>query len=239
MRCTRSRAALARVAVRGAGVAALLLAASLAVVGSRSGDPSTGATVSSGVAERDSYAERRDAALSRDAERTPLAQTRPELAQELGRERNRAAELIKARAVARSRELAANTWVTPLTSYRLTGQFGASSSLWSSSHTGLDFAAASGTPIRSVSRGVVTESGMAGAYGLRTVIVASDGTVIWYCHQQSTLVAPGTSVAAGDQIGEVGATGNVTGSHLHLEVRPNGAAPVDPSTALRERGAAV
>lgn len=127
-------------------------------------------------------------------------------------------------------------WVLPVSGYHLTGTFGASSALWSSTHTGLDFATAVGTPIVSVTDGVVTEVGYDGAYGNKTVVRAEDGTEFWYCHQDSQQVAVGQEVSAGEVIGEVGATGNVTGAHLHLEVRPSPDVPVDPFTALTEHG---
>ncbi len=57
--------------------------------------------------------------------------------------------------------------------------------LWSSNHTGLDFAAPSGTPIVAVANGMITETGYAGAYGNKTVETLEDGTEIWYCHQSA------------------------------------------------------
>ncbi|MGH3358613.1 MAG: M23 family metallopeptidase, partial [Nocardioidaceae bacterium] len=63
-----------------------------------------------------------------------------------------------------------------------------------------------------------------------------DGTEIWYCHQNAFAVSEGQVVAPGETIGEVGSTGNVTGPHLHLEVRPGGGEPVDPYAALQEHG---
>ncbi len=126
----------------------------------------------------------------------------------------------------------------PVSGYHLTGTFGASSSLWSSTHTGLDFAAPTGTPIRSVAAGVVTESGWDGAYGNKTVVELPDGTQLWYCHQNTLTVGVGEQLAAGELLGYVGATGNVTGPHLHLEVRPTPDVPVDPYTALTEHGLA-
>jgi murein DD-endopeptidase MepM/ murein hydrolase activator NlpD len=108
--------------------------------------------------------------------------------------------------------------------------------MWARAHTGLDFAAPFGTPIRSVSRGVVLRVGWAGAYGYRTVVRQDDGARLWYCHQSTTSVRPGQRVSAGRVIGRVGATGNVTGPHLHLEVRLHGRGPVDPQLALRRHG---
>jgi murein DD-endopeptidase MepM/ murein hydrolase activator NlpD len=131
------------------------------------------------------------------------------------------------------------TWALPLSGYRLTGRFGDQSWLWSSGmHTGLDFAAPSGTPIRSIAAGVVREAGYVGSYGYRTIVSLPDGGEVWYCHQSSISVTPGQQVAAGQTIGTVGATGNSTGSHLHLEIRPYGEKgdPVDPYAVLASHG---
>ncbi len=124
----------------------------------------------------------------------------------------------------------------PVTGYHLTGRFGAASSLWSSTHTGLDFAAAEGAPIRTVTGGVVVSTGYDGAYGNKTVVRLSDGTVLWYAHQSSVAVSVGQHVAPGEVIGYVGSTGNVTGSHLHLEVRPGDGDPVDPAAWMADHG---
>ncbi|WP_220451191.1 M23 family metallopeptidase [Nocardioides dongkuii] len=128
-----------------------------------------------------------------------------------------------------------NTWVAPLAGYRLTATFG-EYGLWSSYHTGLDFAAPSGTPIVSIANGTVTEAGYDGAYGNKTVVTLEDGTEIWYCHQTAIEVSVGQQLRAGDRIGSVGSTGNVTGPHLHLEVRPGAGDPVDPYDALAVNG---
>jgi murein DD-endopeptidase MepM/ murein hydrolase activator NlpD len=126
-------------------------------------------------------------------------------------------------------------WVLPVTGYHLTGRFGDSSGLWSSTHTGLDFAAPEGTQIRSIAPGVVTETASDGAFGNKTVVRLDDGTVLWYCHQSRFGVGQGQRLAPGDLIGYVGSTGNVTGPHLHLEVHP-GHKPVDPEPWLAEHG---
>lgn len=127
-------------------------------------------------------------------------------------------------------------WVIPVTGYHLTARFGQSSGLWSTTHTGLDFAGPAGTTIVSVAAGTVTSTGYEGAYGNRTVITLRDGTEIWYCHQSSISAKVGDVVAPGQVIGYTGSTGNVTGPHLHLEVRPGGGDPIDPYTALVAHG---
>src|SRR5512139_1639334 len=67
------------------------------------------------------------------------------------------------------------TFRLPVAGYHLTGRFGDRSALWSSSvHTGLDFAAPSGTPIRSITAGRVVATGPDGSYGTRTVVRAGD-----------------------------------------------------------------
>src|SRR5699024_8134153 len=108
--------------------------------------------------------------------------------------------------------------------------------LWATVHTGVDFAAAAGAPLVAVTGGTVTDVGYAGAYGNRTVIALDDGTEGWYCHQSAITATVGEHVEPGEQIGYVGATGNVTGPHLHLEVRPGGGEPVDPIPVLVEHG---
>ena len=126
-------------------------------------------------------------------------------------------------------------WVLPVTGYHLTGRFGQVSGLWSTVHTGLDFAAAEGTPIHSIGPGVVVSTGYEGAYGNKTVVKLDDGTVLWYCHQSRFAVKAGQRLAAGALVGYVGSTGNVTGAHLHLEVHPHGQhQAIDPAIWLPE-----
>ncbi|WP_221933759.1 M23 family metallopeptidase [Aeromicrobium piscarium] len=139
-------------------------------------------------------------------------------------------------------EQVADQWVIPVTGYRLTARFGQSSGLWSSGqHTGLDLAGPSGTTIVAAASGTVKTAGYDGAYGNKTSIVLDDidpgnQTEMWYAHQSRIVVEPGQKVNAGDVIGYTGATGNVTGPHLHLEVRPEGGEPVNPEEALQEHG---
>ncbi|KRB78137.1 hypothetical protein ASE01_08260 [Nocardioides sp. Root190] len=177
--------------------------------------------------------------VSRDSDRDTLAQaTGTDLVAEAERhaeERNSALGELAQAAEKEAAEIALNKWVLPLASYRLTATFG-EYGLWSSYHTGLDFAAPSGTPIRAVTNGVITSASFDGAYGNKTVLTLEDGTEIWFCHQSSFNVSVGDTVRTGEIIGAVGSTGHVTGPHLHLEVRPGGGDPVDPDAALRQHG---
>lgn len=130
----------------------------------------------------------------------------------------------------------AKSFKLPVSGYQLTSGFGESGSLWSNGHTGTDFAAASGTPIRAVHSGTVKSAAWAGSYGYRTIVKMDDGTELWFCHQSSMNVSAGQKVRTGEVIGNVGSTGNVTGAHLHLEVRPGGGSPIDPAAWLRGKG---
>ncbi|MFK4146273.1 M23 family metallopeptidase [Streptomyces sp. NPDC004065] len=138
---------------------------------------------------------------------------------------------------ARLAELA-KQYTLPTSSYTLTSTFGEAGSMWSSGyHTGLDFAAPTGTLIKAIHSGTITEAGWAGSYGYRTILTLDDGTELWFCHQSSISVSVGQKVTTGEVIGRVGATGNVTGPHLHLEVHPGGQATgVDPMAWLRGKG---
>ncbi|WP_049774421.1 MULTISPECIES: M23 family metallopeptidase [unclassified Nocardioides] len=156
--------------------------------------------------------------------------------QAAARAREAALSRIEDLAGTRAAYLRRNRWVLPFTGYRITATFGDTGSLWSTVHTGVDLAAPTGTVTGAVGAGVITFVGYDGAYGNKVVVTHADGTETWYAHLDTITVAVGQEVAAGQQIGTVGATGNVTGPHLHLEVRPDGQDPVDPVPVLRERG---
>ncbi|MEU3710589.1 M23 family metallopeptidase [Streptomyces catenulae] len=146
----------------------------------------------------------------------------------------REAEARKKAEAARLAELA-KSYLLPVTSYTLTAGFGQAGDRWAADHTGQDFAAPTGTPVKAVHSGTITQAGWAGAYGYRIVLTLDDGTELWFCHL-SSMVKTGGKVSTGEVIGRVGATGNVTGPHLHLEVRPGGGGPIDPMPWLRARG---
>ena len=106
----------------------------------------------------------------------------------------------------------------------ITSRFGAGSSIRRSSHTGLDIAASTGTPIAAAASGTVTYSGYKGSYGNMIVITHSNGVQTYYAHCSKLNVSAGATVSQGQTIATVGSTGNSTGPHLHLEVRVNGVA---------------
>jgi murein DD-endopeptidase MepM/ murein hydrolase activator NlpD len=141
---------------------------------------------------------------------------------------------VKAAVGKEIKKAALNRWVLPVTGYHLTARFGQRSGLWSTVHTGLDFAGPSGSTIVAVTSGTVVSADYEGAYGNRTVIRLNDGsnTELWYCHQSQFGVKVGEQVSAGQPIGFTGSTGNVTGPHLHLEVHPGGGPAVDPYAEL-------
>jgi murein DD-endopeptidase MepM/ murein hydrolase activator NlpD len=173
--------------------------------------------------------------LQADSQRTAAEETaRLQAAKEA--ETKRAAQQVEADKAAAAAEKAKLAAVQlPVRDYHLSAHYGQSASYWSHLHTGLDFAASTGTPVYAVGSGTITSAGWSGSYGYRIIQTLPDGTEIWYCHLSSIIKASG-KVVPGQQIGKVGATGNVTGPHLHLEVRPDGGAPVDPETWLEQRG---
>ncbi|MCT9010388.1 M23 family metallopeptidase [Streptomyces sp. NPDC054766] len=152
--------------------------------------------------------------------------------------KQKAEDAAKAKAETERLAELAKSYSLPTSSYTLTSRFGEAGSMWSSGyHTGLDFAAPTGTLIKAIHSGTITEAGWAGSYGYRTILTLDDGTELWFCHQSSISVSVGQKVATGDVIGRVGATGNVTGPHLHLEVHPGGAATgIDPMAWLQSKG---
>lgn len=106
----------------------------------------------------------------------------------------------------------------------ITSRFGVGSRIRRSSHTGLDIATSTGTPIAAAASGTVTFSGYKGSYGNMLVISHGNGVQTYYGHCSKLYVSAGTQVSQGEIIGAVGSTGNSTGPHLHLEVRVNGVA---------------
>jgi hypothetical protein len=113
----------------------------------------------------------------------------------------------------------------PVPGYNVSTPYGRRGSYWSCDedangngiHTGVDYAAPTGTKCVAARPGVVNHSNHGSAFGYHQIdILPGDGTRDFYAHMRSR-VADGTRVEAGDKVGEVGAEGNVTGAHLHFE----------------------
>jgi murein DD-endopeptidase MepM/ murein hydrolase activator NlpD len=99
------------------------------------------------------------------------------------------------------------------------GEYGS----WSRYHTGIDFRASHGTPIRAVKAGVVLHAGNSGNWaGNHVAIKHADGMTTMSSHMSSMGVHAGQTVQAGQIIGRVGQTGRAFGAHLHFELYPSG-----------------
>lgn len=94
-------------------------------------------------------------------------------------------------------------------------------------HSGLDLRAKYGDPVYAARGGTVIFTGISGGYGNLIQIAHGTGYITFYGHLSKILVSQGQKVRRGQLIGRVGATGRVTGPHLHFEIRKNGKA-VDP-----------
>lgn len=95
---------------------------------------------------------------------------------------------------------------------------------WQSGHKGLDIASGKGNPVIAAASGTVVKSYLSSSYGNYIVVSHGGGLMTAYAHLTRRMVSAGDSVAAGQQIGTVGSTGNSTGNHLHFEVYQNGTA---------------
>ncbi|WP_225784394.1 M23 family metallopeptidase [Xenophilus sp. Marseille-Q4582] len=102
-------------------------------------------------------------------------------------------------------------------------------------HNGIDFAAPSGTPVRTVGDGVVDFAGTQNGYGNIVIVTHRNQQQTAYAHLSRIDVRPGQSVEQGQTLGAVGATGWATGPHLHFEFRIDGQ-PHDPSTIAQQGG---
>ena len=94
-------------------------------------------------------------------------------------------------------------------------------------HTGLDYAAGTGVPIKASGSGIVIWAGPRGGYGNAVIIDHRNGLATLYAHQSRVNARVGQKVSTGQVVGFVGQTGMSTGPHLHFEVREMGA-PIDP-----------
>ena len=172
-------------------------------------------------------------ALALAAAKAASAKKAADSAKALAAAKAQAAAIAKQAAIAQA---AAPKIVLPTTGYHLTARFNQAGGRWAHNHTGLDFAAPMGTPVRSVMAGEVIQADWEGAYGRQVKVRHADGTVTSYSHMEEFDVSVGDSVQAGTMVGRIGMTGNTTGPHVHFEVLPGGGAPIDPEPWLRDHG---
>jgi murein DD-endopeptidase MepM/ murein hydrolase activator NlpD len=235
-----------RTTARAAGVAALTttgvigtLAASPALAAETPLPEDTGLTPV--ITLGDAVAEKIDAqaaAQQQAAEQRQAEEAARKKAAELAKKEREAKE----RAAREAERKRLNTFVAPISGSYVSTGYKTGGSLWSSgSHTGIDFHAMTGTPVHAVGVGTVVETGWGGAYGNQIVIRMADGMYTQYGHLSSIGVSVGQQVVRGQQIGLSGATGNVTGPHLHFEARttPDYGSDVDPVAYLRKHGVDV
>ncbi|MFB8773191.1 M23 family metallopeptidase [Streptomyces broussonetiae] len=197
------------------------------------------------VSMGDIAADRVDAQADAQREAAELAEARQQAHEAARRQAAVAAERAheaKERAAREAERKRLNTYVAPISGSYVSTSYRSGGALWSSgSHTGIDFHAASGTSVHAVGSGNVVEAGWAGAYGNQVVIKMNDGTYTQYGHLSSIAVSVGQTVTPGQQIALSGATGNVTGAHLHFEVRTGAdyGTDIDPLGYLRSHGVHV
>jgi murein DD-endopeptidase MepM/ murein hydrolase activator NlpD len=109
---------------------------------------------------------------------------------------------------------------------------------WGRMHRGIDFSAASGTPILALEDGIVVRSTLSTTYGYVVIIRHSLSQETLYAHMlQKSFGKVGQTIKKGELIGFVGSTGRSTGPHLHFEVRSFGKAvnPLGRYVAIAER----
>lgn len=103
---------------------------------------------------------------------------------------------------------------------------------WGRLHRGIDIAAPVGTPILAAAGGKVIDAGWHRGYGNVIELEHLDGSTTLYAHNNRILVSHGQQVDQGEQIAEMGSTGNSTGSHLHFEIHFEDRGAVNPSALL-------
>ncbi|MGW0702169.1 M23 family metallopeptidase [Streptomyces sp. NPDC002867] len=191
-------------------------------------------------AEADAEAKAAAEKLAAEQAAAAAAEQQSKAEAQAAEEKRKAEEAARAKEEAERLAKIAASYALPTSSYTITSTYGESGSMWSSGqHTGLDFAAPTGTPVKAVHGGTIKSAGWSGSYGYRIVLELEDGTEVWYAHLSSMTASAGQQVATGETIGRVGATGNVTGPHLHMEVHTPGGSGLDPMAWLRDKGLTI
>ncbi|MER5889114.1 M23 family metallopeptidase [Streptomyces sp. NPDC001941] len=242
-----------RLARRSAGVASIATIATTGVIGTLASPalaadgeaPSVEQTGLNAAVVAESLADRINAQAEAQEQEAAQALARAKAEAEAKRKaeaRAKAAREAKERAAREAERKRLNSFVAPISGSYVSTGYKTGGSIWSSgSHTGIDFHAASGTPVHAVGLGTVVEAGWGGAYGNNVVIRMNDGTYTQYGHLSSIGVSVGQTVEPGQQIALSGNTGNTTGPHLHFEARSGEGygSDMDPIAYLRAHGVGV
>lgn len=137
------------------------------------------------------------------------------------------AQIARASRSLERRALSSKTYVRPVPG-PVTQRYG--------SHPGIDIAPPYATPIGAAHSGVVTFVGWDDGYGMHVEVAQLDGYVTTYSHMSAFTVTVGQLVVAGQQLGNVGSTGDSTGPHLHFEVHLPDGQRTDPAIWLFQHG---
>ncbi|MER6013610.1 M23 family metallopeptidase [Streptomyces bluensis] len=237
-----------RATTKAVGAAALTTSGVIGTLGvpAFAADASAGQTgLTQAIEIGDAVAEQIDAqaAAQQQAAEEAAAQKKAEaLAKQRAKEAAKKEREAKERAAREAERKRLNTFVAPVSGSYVSTGYQSGGAAWSSgSHTGIDFHASSGTAVHAVGSGTVVEAGWGGAYGNNIVLKMHDGTYTQYGHLSSIGVSVGQTVTPGQRIGLSGATGNVTGPHLHFEARTTAeyGSDIDPVAYLRSHGVNV
>jgi murein DD-endopeptidase MepM/ murein hydrolase activator NlpD len=139
------------------------------------------------------------------------------------------------------RRAVAPQWVKPVDPAPLSAGFAESGGHWKHRHTGQDFAVFDGAEVRAVGSGTVHFTGCGDGFGNQVIIRHPNGYFTQYAHLSDVRVRPGQRVGAGETIALSGSTGNVSGPHLHFEVRvtPQLGSGINPLPWLRGQGVVI
>ncbi|MDQ0808466.1 murein DD-endopeptidase MepM/ murein hydrolase activator NlpD [Streptomyces sp. B3I7] len=126
-------------------------------------------------------------------------------------------------------------WTVPVDNYVVTARYGQPGGWAAGHHTGIDLAVPVGTKVNAVHDGTVVIATLDDDYGNYVLIHQKDGFYTLYAHMSKLMVRAGEKVTCDQLIGLSGATGRVTGPHLHFEVRtgPVYGSDVDPVAYMR------
>jgi murein DD-endopeptidase MepM/ murein hydrolase activator NlpD len=156
-------------------------------------------------------------------------------------ERKRAAaEAAKNNGPGPGKTVSSSGWARPTSGY-VSSRYGPRRSpggIGSTDHRGIDIANGSGVPIFAAGPGTVIYAGWNGGFGLFVEIDHGGGNTTRYAHNSRIHVSSGQRVAGGQHVSSMGATGNVTGPHLHFETRSGGVAQ-NPETFMSARGVSL